>query len=100
MHPSFAELKKASCLNLAILETLSFSKLIKVERGSKLNQIVRFSNMTIINLTLVWVGPLREDQLCISILVVQFVIGVTMIVVRYTIGPWLFGYDNLSWGVK
>ena len=56
--------------------------------------------MTIINLTLVWVGPLREDQLCISILVVQFVIGVTMIVVRHTIGPWLFGYDNLSWGVK
>lgn len=100
MHPSFAELKKASRLNLAILETLSFFKLIKVERGSKLNQIVRFSNMTIINLTLVWVGPLREDQLCISILVVQFVIGVTMIVVRHTIGPWLFGYDNLSWGVK
>ena len=59
MHPSFAELKKASRLNLAILETLSFQA-HKSGKGSKLNQIVRFSNMTIINLTLVWVGPLRR----------------------------------------
>ncbi|RCK55538.1 UDP-N-acetylglucosamine--dolichyl-phosphate N-acetylglucosaminephosphotransferase [Candida viswanathii] len=100
MYPSFATLEKKSVVAEAILKFLEFFKFIKIERDPKLKEIVRFSNMTIINLTLVWFGPLREDHLCMVILALQFVIGVSMIITRHTVGPWLFGYDNLSWGVK
>ncbi|KAL6450558.1 ALG7 UDP-N-acetylglucosamine--dolichyl-phosphate N-acetylglucosaminephosphotransferase [Candida maltosa Xu316] len=100
MYPSFAELKKRSFVIEYFLKFLEFFKLIELKRDTKSNEIIGFSNMTIINLTLVWFGPLREDTLCAVILSIQFVIGVLMIITRHTVGPWLFGYDNLSWGVK
>ncbi|KAI3403716.2 ALG7 [Candida oxycetoniae] len=101
MYPSFGEIKKeSSTLNTWMLTSLEFFGLIKLERDVSSKKIVKFSNMTIINLTLVWFGPLREDRLCLLILAIQFVIGISMIVARHTVGPWLFGYDNLSWGVK
>lgn len=99
MYPSFGELapnaSKTVVLILVVLEKLG---LIKLEREK--GRVVRFSNMTIINLALVLVGPLREDLLCILLMAIQFAVGMTMVVVRHTVGPWLFGYDNLSWGVK
>lgn len=102
MYPSFGELnentKPIIVLSLVILEKL---KLIKLWRDKdKDNKITKFSNMTIINLTLVWFGPLREDKLCLLIMSMQLLVGILMICVRHTVGPWLFGYDNLSWGVK
>lgn len=99
MYPSFGELRSEYRLGSKLLALLSFFKLVKVERNEK-NQIVKFSNMTIINLALVWLGPLREDVLCLIILALQLVVGLCMIAVRHTVGPWLFGYDNLTWGVK
>lgn len=102
MTPSFGEVpanpRRLQVLMLSILEIF---KLIKLERDPKENnKIVKFSNMTIINLFLVWFGPMKENHLCLLILICQFIIGIGMIMVRHTIGPWLFGYDNLSWGVK
>ncbi|CAI5757962.1 unnamed protein product [Candida verbasci] len=99
MYPSFGELKNQNSLTIFILRFLETFKLIKIERDEK-NQIVKFSNMTIINLTLVWLGPFREDTLCLILLGFQFIVGILMIITRHTVGPWLFGYDNLSWGVK
>ncbi|EER34808.1 UDP-N-acetylglucosamine--dolichyl-phosphate N-acetylglucosaminephosphotransferase [Candida tropicalis MYA-3404] len=100
MRPSFATLEKKSFIAVNLLKILEMLKLVKLQRDSKSKEIIGFSNMTIINLTLVWFGPLREDHLCMVILALQFIIGVSMIVTRHTVGPWLFGYDNLSWGVK
>ncbi|WLF78173.1 tunicamycin resistance protein [Lodderomyces elongisporus] len=101
MYPSFGELKKETVISKMILNTLGRLKMVKLVRDPKQNgKVVQFSNMTIINLILVWFGPMREDKLCMLILAIQFVIGVSMIVVRHTVGPWLFGYDNLTWGVK
>lgn len=100
MYPSFGQLKKLTPVSKAMLLVLEKFKLIKLTRDEKTNQIVAFSNMTIINLTLVWFGPLREDHLCVLIMTLQLLIGVSMIVVRHTVGPWLFGFDNLTWGVK
>ncbi|RLV93451.1 UDP-N-acetylglucosamine--dolichyl-phosphate N-acetylglucosaminephosphotransferase [Spathaspora sp. JA1] len=100
MYPSYGELKnnnKIASVSLSILETF---KLVKLQRDKSTGTITKFSNLTIINLFLVWFGPLREDRLCILILSIQFSIGVLMLAVRHTVGPWLFGYDNLSWGVK
>lgn len=97
MYPSFGELKSLSKLQNCFLSVLETFKLIKVERTTK---VTRFSNMTIINLCLVWFGPLREDKLCILLMILQFLIGLLMIFVRHTLGPWLLGFDNLTWGVK
>ncbi|OVF05465.1 putative UDP-N-acetylglucosamine--dolichyl-phosphate N-acetylglucosaminephosphotransferase [Clavispora lusitaniae] len=99
MYPSFGELKQATAVGTALVSVLAKCGLIQVRRNSD-NQITHFSNMTIINLALVWLGPMREDRLCLVILAFQLVVGLSMIVVRHTVGPWLFGYDNLSWGVK
>jgi UDP-N-acetylglucosamine--dolichyl-phosphate N-acetylglucosaminephosphotransferase len=99
MYPSFGELQLQSTVALVMLKILEIFRLIKLERDEN-NKIVKFSNMTIINLFLVWFGPLREDVLCAVIMAAQLAVGVAMIVVRHTLGPWIFGYDNLTWGVK
>lgn len=98
MYPSFGELEKPSLL-ISVLHKLRLVAVeeVKTEKGGK---ITRFSNLTLINLSLVWFGPMREDKLCLLILSAQFVTGMLMIAVRHTVGPWMFGYDNLSWGVK
>lgn len=99
MYPSYGQLKPGYKLGSLLVSLLATFGLIKVKRG-KNNEITEFSNMTIINLTLVWFGPLREDHLCLAILAIQLAVGLSMVAVRHTVGPWLFGYDNLLWGVK
>lgn len=99
MYPSFGQLKSGHNFGSRLVSFLAFFRLIKVRRNEK-NEITEFSNMTIINLTLLWFGPMREDKLCLTILAIQLFMGLLMVVVRHTVGPWMFGYDNLSWGVK
>lgn len=98
MHPSFAKFE-GSGIGRALLEFLAIFKLLEVKRNDK-GSIEEFTNLTIINLTLVWLGPLNESTLCSIILSFQFVLGIFMLLLRHTLGPWIFGYDNLSWGVK
>ncbi|ABN67188.2 tunicamycin resistance protein [Scheffersomyces stipitis CBS 6054] len=100
MTPSYGELKHKAFVGVAMLTVLEKFRLIHLKRDAETNEIKEFSNMTLINLFLVWFGPLREDTLCVVILMVQLTIGIAMIFVRHTVGPWMFGYDNLSWGVK
>ncbi|RKP31297.1 hypothetical protein METBISCDRAFT_26670 [Metschnikowia bicuspidata] len=99
MYPSYGELLDEYRLGSHLVGALAFFGLILVERDQN-NRIVKFSNLTIINLALVWLGPMREDRLCIVLLVGQLLMGLLMIAVRHTVGPWLFGYDNLTWGAK
>lgn len=99
MYPSFSEVKQLCPVGLTILSALDCFGLVKLEKDAK-NQIAKFSNLTVINLTLVWFGPMREDALCTVILIGQLLIGLFMIAVRHTLGPWLFGYDNLSMVAK
>ncbi|KAG7807505.1 hypothetical protein KL921_004263 [Ogataea angusta] len=56
------------------------------------------TNLTIINLFIVWTGPIREDKLCTLLLATQFATGFTMLVLRHTLAPMLFGFDN-SWSM-
>lgn len=92
MYPSYGEIKKPNRVSTILLKVLSCLRLISVKEN-------KFSNMTIINLNLVIFGPMREDSLCILILAEQLFIGLAMVGVRHTLGPWLFGYDNLNWRV-
>lgn len=100
MYPSFGEIKNPRVHTVILLSTLNKLGLIELKRDPNSREITSCSNMTIINLFLVWFGPMREDKLCILILAFQSIIGVLMLIIRHTLGPWLFGYDNLSWGVK
>jgi UDP-N-acetylglucosamine--dolichyl-phosphate N-acetylglucosaminephosphotransferase len=59
-------------------------------------RIVRSSNFTILNLWLVWRGPLREDRLAVEILAMQTMCGLAGLFVRHKLALWIFTDDNLS----
>ncbi|MCJ1460269.1 tunicamycin resistance protein [Mycoblastus sanguinarius] len=77
-------------LALNILEKLY---LIRLEKNPK-GEIITSSNFTILNLWLVWFGPMREDRLAMSILAMQMGVGVAGLIVRHKMGRWVFGLDN------
>ncbi|CCK72911.1 UDP-N-acetylglucosamine--dolichyl-phosphate N-acetylglucosaminephosphotransferase KNAG_0M00580 [Huiozyma naganishii CBS 8797] len=77
-----------------VLRILHFCKLIDLETDQD-GTLVSCSNMTLINLVLVWFGPMREDKLCQLILKLQFAIGLLSLFGRHAVGAILFGHDNL-----
>ena len=74
-------------------------RLVKVEVDEKTNRIVSTSNLTILNLWLVWFGPRREDRLCYEVLAMQMVVGIAGLFVRHTMALWVFSVDNRGRGV-
>ncbi|CCF59388.1 hypothetical protein KAFR_0G03560 [Kazachstania africana CBS 2517] len=97
MYPSMADLKttKPKPIVLRVLKLLHTFKLIHLEYEEKTKEIIACSNMTLLNLILVWSGPLREDKLCERILLIQFSIGILSILLRHSLGSIMFGHDNL-----
>lgn len=98
MYPSVANLKDEPPKSwfIPILRLLNCFKLIQLEFDDKdKSKIISCSNMTLINLTLVWFGPMREDRLCNRILQIQFLIGLLALFARHAGGAMLFGHDNL-----
>ena len=67
--------------------------LIKLEKNSK-GEIVESTNLTILNLWLVWFGPMREDKLAIGILVMQLLCGLSGLFVRHELALLVFRQDN------
>lgn len=61
--------------------------------GSK-GLVVSTSNLTILNIYLVHRGPIREDQLCREILLIQTVCGIAGLFIRHKLALFLFGMDN------
>ncbi|CAR29989.1 hypothetical protein ZYGR_0AD06800 [Zygosaccharomyces rouxii] len=96
LYPSRANLQEtpAKGFFIPILKLLNFFKLIDLEYDDK-GQLVSCTNMTLINLTLVWFGPRREDKLCRLILRLQFGVGILALIARHALGKVLFGHDNL-----
>ncbi|KAH3903400.1 related to UDP-N-acetylglucosamine--dolichyl-phosphate N-acetylglucosaminephosphotransferase [Saccharomycodes ludwigii] len=78
-----------------MLKLLYLLRLIDLEFDEKNGEVKSCTNMTLINLILVWSGPLREDKLCQRILLIQFIIGLLAIVTRHVIGAFIFKHDNL-----
>lgn len=100
MYPSKVVFEKPlSGTVSSVLMLMDKLKLLKLTKEVEDNKVVikDSTNFTIINLVLVWFGPMREDKLCLLILGLQFAIGFTLLVVRHAVGQWLFGYDNWSW---
>ena len=70
-------------------------KLVRVTTN-KDGQIVESSNLTILNLWLVWWGPRREDRLAMEILAMQTMCGLLGLFVRHRLALWIFKSDNLT----
>ena len=80
------------------------SKLLKLLAGIPLplirlkidqkGDITESTNLTILNLWLVWLGPMKEDRLAVDILGMQLLIGFVGLFVRHRLALWVFREDN------
>jgi len=78
-----------------MLKVLHKLRLLRVESDSN-GRVTETSNFTILNLWLVWRGPLREDRLTVEILIMQTLVGLMGLWVRHTLALLLFAVDNRS----
>lgn len=56
--------------------------------------ITESTNLTVLNLWLVWFGPMREDKLSIGFLTMQFMMGILGLFVRHKLALLVFREDN------
>lgn len=80
-----------------VLELLHSLRLLRVERNAK-GEIIESTNFTILNLWLVWFGPMREDRLAMGILGLQVVCGLLGLFIRHRLALWVFEQDNRGFG--
>jgi UDP-N-acetylmuramyl pentapeptide phosphotransferase/UDP-N-acetylglucosamine-1-phosphate transferase len=83
---------RSRALLLKLLEQLPIP-LVKLMRNSK-GEIIESTNLTILNLWLVWFGPMREDRLAIQLLVMQALCGILGLFIRHELALWVFRQDN------
>lgn len=84
-HPVVAQ-------GLLLLGKLRLLKVTVDEKG----QFVETSNLTILNLWLVWRGPLREDRLAWEVTLLQLAVGLLGLFVRHKLALLVFKEDNWS----
>jgi UDP-N-acetylglucosamine--dolichyl-phosphate N-acetylglucosaminephosphotransferase len=77
---------------LRLLGKLGLLKITLDQEG----KVVETSNFTILNLWLVWRGPLREDRLALEITAMQTAIGLFGLFVRHGLALLVFKEDNWS----
>ncbi|KAF2455058.1 glycosyl transferase family 4-domain-containing protein [Lineolata rhizophorae] len=70
-------------------------KLLRIKTDES-GEVVESTNFTIINLWLVWFGPMREDRLAMGLLGLQTACGLLGLFVRHRLALWVFTADNLS----
>lgn len=83
LSPSYAPFVSKYRLINSIFNLLEKIHLISLKRNSK-NEIVEFSNMTILNLFLICLGPMHEKKLCKMILIFQFSICLLAVIIKNT----------------
>ncbi|KAF3482864.1 UDP-N-acetylglucosamine-1-P transferase [Arthroderma uncinatum] len=94
MEPSVTEWARPPhriiAMGLDLLDALYLLRVKKNEDG----EIVETTNLTLLNLWLLWFGPLREDRLAIHIVGVQLLCGVGALLVRHKLALLVFREDN------
>lgn len=78
----------------AIIMLLAKLRLVQVTVHPDTDHIATTSNLTILNLWLVWFGPMREDKLTWSVLGMQMMCGMAGLFVRHTMALLVFSVDN------
>ena len=81
-----------------ILHLLGKFRLLKVKVDAK-GEIAETSNLTILNLWLVWFGPRREDRLATEIVAMQLTCGLVGLFVRHKLALWVFQQDNRAFNI-
>lgn len=79
-----------------VLKILDKLRLLDVEVDDQ-GRVTSTTNFTIINLWLVWRGPLREDRLTVELLGLQLSIGLLGLWTRHSLALFIFSYDNRFW---
>lgn len=77
------------------LKSLHRLRLVRVETHPETGQVLRCTNLTLLNLWLVWFGPLREDRLALQILGAQGAVGLVGLWMRHRLALWVFSSDNI-----
>jgi UDP-N-acetylglucosamine--dolichyl-phosphate N-acetylglucosaminephosphotransferase len=77
------------------LKLLHAVKLLRIKEDET-GKIIECSNLTLINLWLIWFGPVREDRLVIGLVAFQTLIGLLGLVVRHKLALLVFSLDNLT----
>lgn len=90
---TFADEKPLKPLVGDVLKILHKLKLLRVV-VDKSGRVTETSNLTILNLWLVWRGPLREDRLAMEILAMQTACGLAGLWIRHSLASLLFTADN------
>ncbi|KAJ5604626.1 UDP-N-acetylglucosamine--dolichyl-phosphate N-acetylglucosaminephosphotransferase [Penicillium lagena] len=75
---------------LHLLHKLRLARITTNEDG----QIVESTNLTILNLWLVWMGPMKENRLAWHMVVVQIACGILGLFVRHRLALLVFHHDN------
>ncbi|EMF10628.1 UDP-GlcNAc-1-phosphate transferase [Sphaerulina musiva SO2202] len=76
-----------------VLKVLHQVKLVRVA-VDETGKVIETSNLTLLNLWLVWRGPLREDRLALEVLAMQTVCGLVALWTRHFFARMLFAMDN------
>ncbi|KAI3402177.1 hypothetical protein diail_106 [Diaporthe ilicicola] len=83
---------------IRLLEKLRLLKVVTIaDKETGEERFVETSNLTILNLWLVWRGPLREDRLAWELTAFQVACGLFGLFVRHKLALLVFKEDN--WGV-
>ncbi|KAF2475842.1 N-acetylglucosaminephosphotransferas-like protein [Lindgomyces ingoldianus] len=75
------------------LKLLHRLRMLDVEVNGE-GRVVSCSNFTIINLWLVWFGPMREDRLALGLLAFQTAVGLVGLFIRHRMALLVFTQDN------
>ena len=76
------------------LTALAKMHLLEIQIDPETNSIRSSTNFTILNLWLVWFGPMREDRLALGLLSMQTAFGLLGLFVRHRMALWIFSLDN------
>lgn len=78
------------------LKLMHVLRLVRCETDAQTGAVMRCTNLTILNLWLVWFGPQREDRLAMGILATQIVCGLGGLWVRHRLALLVFNQDNIT----
>ncbi|GAA5889989.1 hypothetical protein JCM16303_003202 [Sporobolomyces ruberrimus] len=84
-------------LGVFILKVAEKFRLVKLRRGGEGGgdgEVEGCTNLTILNLVLLWKGKIREDRLCWVLIGIQVAGSVVAFGVRYGLGAWVYGGDR------
>lgn len=81
-----------------MLKSLARMRLLEIEIEPGTDKIKSSTNFTLLNLWLVWFGPMREDRLAYGLSAMQSAVGLFGLFVRHRMALWIFSLDNREYG--